>query len=97
MLINVWSRGLKPEMIDEAVAFFKASVSPFTHEATGIEKQMVGLDRAANRMIMVTVYKSEEAYKAQVSSPQFQEFIKPLEKFYATPLEIHDYEVVYDI
>lgn len=97
MLINVWSRRLKPEMVGEAIAFFKGGVAPSTQDSSSIEKQVVGVDRSTNQMIMVTVWKSEGAFKAMVSSPQFQEFIAPLEKFYATPLEVHDYEVIYDI
>ena len=97
MIMNILQRQLKPEMVDEAVAFFKGSASPSTHEACGIDKQMMGLDRNTNQLVMVTIWKSKEAYKAMISSSQFQRFIAPLERYFAPPTEIHDYEVVYDI
>ena len=97
MLIDVWSRKLKPEMVEEALAFFKSGAAPSTQDNNSIEKQLVGVDRATNQLIMVTVWKSEQAFKALITSPQFQEFIAPLEKFYATPLEVYDYEMVYHL
>ena len=75
----------------------KGSANPSTHEASGIENQMVVLDRNTNQMVMVTVWKSEEAAQAMISSAGFQEFIAPLQRFFASPLESHDYEVVYNI
>ena len=96
MLLNIWSRQLNAGMAEEAIRFFKEISLQFRKNTGDIIKQTVGIDPAGNSLVMVTVWEDEQAYRKFVETGEFNEMVSSAERFYSTPLEVHDYQVVYD-
>ncbi len=97
MIIDIWSREIKPDKIEEALTFFKGFGASVSGKYSGIVRSMTGFDHATNKLIMVSIWESAEAKMAMVTNPEFLAMVGSVEHFYATAMETQEYELVYSL
>jgi heme-degrading monooxygenase HmoA len=92
-----WQSGQRIEAMDEAVRIVEESILPVSKQQAGFKGFLTLLDRRGGKLLLLTIWETEAALKANESSGYYREQIAKfahLSQLYVTPPYRDVYELI---